>query len=100
MVEAHECAPTGSHQDFGSAKTPVGQIDAEVEAVELERFADAEAAEAENHLRRGNLIHLISKVNNFLLKRRIEFLKVTKVLFFISSKFIKTLSAVHIDLLT
>ena len=98
MVEAHECAPTGSHQDFGSAKTPVGQIDAEVEAVELERFADAEAAEAENHLRRGNLIHLISKVNNFL-KRRIEFLKVTKVFFLISSKSIKTLSAVHIDLL-
>ena len=52
MVEAHENAPAGSHQDFGSAKTPVGQIDAEVEAVELERFADAEAAEAENHLRR------------------------------------------------
>lgn len=51
MVEAHECAPTGSHLDFGSAKTPVGRSDAEVEAVELERFADAEAAEAENHLR-------------------------------------------------
>ena len=98
MVEAHECAPTGSHQDFESAKMPMGQIDAEVEAVELERFADAEAAEAENHLRRGNLIHLISKVNNFL-KRRIEFLKVTKVFFLISSKSIKTLSAVHIDLL-
>ena len=52
MVEAHECAPTGSHQDFGSAKMPMGQIDAEVEAVELERFANAEAAKAENHLRR------------------------------------------------
>ena len=52
MVEAHECAPTGSHQDFESAKMPMGQIDAEVEAVELERFANAEAAKAENHLRR------------------------------------------------
>ena len=59
MVEDRECAPTGSHQDFGSAKKPVGQIDAEVEAVELERFADTEAesqivdeAKAENHPRR------------------------------------------------